>query len=86
MTRFTMTLVPLAFLLGACASAPPSEPASAVDVAQGARPARSDDCNRPTLGQVCVRLVDVNREAPCTCVDSAAVQRLRIWPEPLNAE
>jgi len=85
MTRFTMVLAPFAFLLGACASMPP-EPMSAVDLAQRARPARSDDCNRPQLGQVCVRLVDVNREAPCACVDGDAVHRLPIWPEPLGTE
>lgn len=85
MKRFTMALAPLPFLLVACASTPP-ESASAADLAQRASAARSDDCNRPQLGQVCVRLVDVNRETPCTCVDSAAIHGLPIWPEPRSAE
>jgi hypothetical protein len=86
MTRFTTTLALLALLLGACASTPPTEPASVVDIAQDATHARSDICSPPRPGQVCVRFMDVNRETPCTCVDGAAVRRLPLWPESLRAD
>jgi hypothetical protein len=86
MSKLTMTLAPFALALSACANTSPPAPSSALDLAQGTRPAPNAHCNRRPLGTVCVRMIDANRETPCTCIDGAAVPAMPIWPEAFATE